>query len=343
MHHLGVPLSQALRSCGLDVCFDAFRAPITAVFQFEDYIRLLFGCHVDQLASSVGRQGPSLATVSWIQAAFKRFAQHRTRITLLDCLIAAGCSNSESKWPVGHFVVFREGSQHSIYYLGAAQPKLILLILEDQYGRPSMWMIGATAYHVPLQGGLSVPRVVDSATLRTHPASETHAWLEHRDGQTWLHTPMHTCKQVGCTACFLAQIKEFEYCAMHCPGQLNPGHLAHIVCAQDDASTELSVIGSFASFSEHSRFWIFHVIRRNEIVRIVEHTGFAAAPAEIPILCPCSTCTTPIDQNVLASQFSPLQQGWPFQDFRHFLIRTGGDQKHFERWLQSRSQSGGDD
>ena len=343
VHHLGVPLSQALRSCGLDVCFDAFRAPITAVFQFEDYIRLLFGCHVDQLASSVGCQGPSLTTVSWIQTAFKRLAQHRARIALLDCLIAAGCSNSESKWLVGHFVVLREGSQHNIYYLGAVQPKLILLILEEQYGHPSMWMIGATAYNVPLQGGQSVPRVVDSATPRTCPASQTHTWLEHRDGQTWLHTPMHTCKQVGCTACLLAQIREFEYCPMHCPGQLHPGHLAHIVCAQEDASTELSVIGWLAPFSEHSKFWVFHVIRRNDLGRIVEHTSFTALPTEIPILCPCSTYIAPTDQNVLASQFSPLQQGWPFQDFRHFLIRTGGDQKHFECWLRSRSQSGDND
>ena len=180
VHHLGVPLSQALRSCGLDVCFDAFRTPVTAVFQFEDYIRLLFGCHVDQLASSVGCQGPSLTTVGRIQGAFQCPTWHRTRIALLDCLIAAGCSNGESKWPVGHFVVFREGSQHRIYYL--------LLVLEDQYGYPSMWLIAATAFHVPLQGGQSVPRAVDTATVRSHPDPETYAWLEHREGQTWLNT-----------------------------------------------------------------------------------------------------------------------------------------------------------
>ncbi len=60
VHHLGVPLSQVLRNCGLDVCFDAFRAPATATFQFEGYIRFLFGCQVNQLASYTGGQGPSL-------------------------------------------------------------------------------------------------------------------------------------------------------------------------------------------------------------------------------------------------------------------------------------------
>ena len=35
---------------------------------------------------------------------------------------------------------------------------------------------------------------------------------------------------------------------------------------------------------------------------------FAALPAEISILSPCSTCTTTTAQNVLASQFSPLQR-----------------------------------
>ena len=306
-------------------------------FQFEDYIRLLFGCHVDQLASSVGCQRPSLTTVGRIQAAFQRLIRHRTRMALLDCLIAAGCSNGESRWPVGHVVVFREGSQHRIYYLGAAQPKLILQVLEDQYGHPSMWMIGATAYHVPLQGGQSAPRAVESATVRSHPDPETYAWLEHREGQNWLNTPMHVCRQVGCTTCFLAQIKDFEYCPVHCSGQHNPGHLTHIVCVQDDTNTKLLVLGWIAPFSEHSKFWIFHVIRKNGTARVVEHTDFVALPAEISILSPCSACTATIAQNDLASQYSPLHEGWPFQDFRHFLIRTGGDQKHFERWLLSRA------
>ena len=157
VHHLGVPLSQALRSCGLDVCFDALRALVNATFQFEDYICFLFGCQVNQLASYTGGQGPSLTAVNRIQAAFQRLAQRRSRIASLDCLIAAGCSNGESRWPVGPFVVFREGAQYRIYYLGGEQPKIILLVLEDQYGQPSMWIIGATAYRVPLQGGQLVP------------------------------------------------------------------------------------------------------------------------------------------------------------------------------------------
>ena len=73
------------------LCFDAFRAPVTAVFQFDEYIRFLFGFQDGQLAQTT-----------------------------------------------------------------CGQPKLILLVLEDQYGQPSMWIIGASAYRVPLQGGQSV-------------------------------------------------------------------------------------------------------------------------------------------------------------------------------------------
>ncbi len=40
-----------------------------------------------------------------------------------------------------------------MYYFGSEQPKLILLIIEDQYGQPGMWMIGASAYRVQLEGG----------------------------------------------------------------------------------------------------------------------------------------------------------------------------------------------
>ena len=141
--------------------------------------------------------------------------------------------------------------------------------------------------------------------------------LEHRNGDTWLNTPLHTSRQVECTACFLAQIKDFEYCPVHSSGQLNPDHLVHIVCIQDDNSTNLFVLGWIMSFSEHSKFWIFHVIRRNESARVVEHTDFVALPEEISILSPCSACTSTIAQNVLASQFNHLLEKWPFEDFRH--------------------------
>ena len=109
VHHLGVPLSQVLRNCGLDVCFDAFRAPVTTTFQFE-YFRFIFGCYAGQLASGVVGQGPDLSVVGQLQAAFQRFAQCNTRLALLDCLTAASCSNGNSRWPVGHFVVFRESA-----------------------------------------------------------------------------------------------------------------------------------------------------------------------------------------------------------------------------------------
>ena len=101
IHHLGVPLSQVLRSHGLES--DAFRAPVAATFQFGEYFRFLFGCYAEQLASRAGRHRPSLATVSQIQAAFQRLEKSNTRLSLLDCLIAACCSNGDSRWPVGHF------------------------------------------------------------------------------------------------------------------------------------------------------------------------------------------------------------------------------------------------
>lgn len=53
VHHLGVSLSQVLSNYGLDVCFDAVRAPVTTTFQFEEYFRFIFSCHAEQLTSGV--------------------------------------------------------------------------------------------------------------------------------------------------------------------------------------------------------------------------------------------------------------------------------------------------
>ncbi len=50
-------------------------------------------------------------------------------------------------------------------------------------------------------------------------------------------------------------------------------------------------------------------------------------------LSPCSACTSATSPKGLANQFNQLLNKWPFEDSRHFLIRTGGDQRYFERWL----------
>ena len=336
VHHLGVPLCQALRNCGLEVCFDAFRTPVTAIFQFEEYIRFLFGLHDGLVTQTTSRQRPNLAIVNQIRTAFRKLAQQRTRIALLDCLLAAGCSNENSKWPVGHFVVFREGSQHQVCYIGAEQPKLILLVLEDQYGQPSMWVIGASAYRVPLLGGQSVPRVIESATKRSGPDPDNIAWVEHKDGTTLLNMPMHISKPVGCAICLLAQIKELAYCPIHSSAHLNPVHFAHFVCIQEDNDV-FRVAGWVTPFSDAAKFWVFHVIRRNDSVQVFEHDNFVALPQEVAIHSPCSDCHSVPTPDIPAGQFNQLFLNWPFQDSRHFLIRIGGDPKQFERWLLTRS------
>ena len=137
IHYLGVPLCQLLRDSDLEICFDSFRAPTNAVFQFEDYIRFIFGCQANQLSTCKTGQGPRLGAASQIKCAFQGLERKRSRNALLDCLLAAGCYNQEFLWPVGHFVAFRDGSHQRMYYFGSAQPKIILLIIEDQYGQPS--------------------------------------------------------------------------------------------------------------------------------------------------------------------------------------------------------------
>ncbi len=97
-------------------------------------------------------------------------------------------------------------------------------------------------------------------------------------------------------------------------------HLAHIVCVQGTADTKLSVLGWIASISNQSKFWIFHVVQRNDAARVTEHADFTALPTEMQILCPRSDSSLPVCQNFNTSHFSLVHKGWPFQDYRHFLI-----------------------
>jgi len=109
------------------------------------------------------------------------------------------------------------------------------------------------------------------------------------------------------------------------------------VCCQDDNVARLAILGWFAAFSEHTKFWVFHVIR------VVGHTNFAALPLETGIPTPCSNCTFGEPSEVDTFQFNHLFREWPDDDSRNFLIRAGGDQNCFYNWLQVRSRIGRND
>ncbi len=116
---------------------------------------------------------------------------------------------------------------------------------------------------------------------------------------------------------------------MHCLKRIDSDHLTYILCCQDDNNTRLFVLGWITSFSEHTKFWVFHVIRRNDSARVLEHTDFVALPQEIMIPTPCAICTPVEPLEAPTNQFNHLLGKWPFDDSRHFLIRAGGDQSRF--------------
>ena len=158
-----------IRDAGLECCFDSFRAPISSPFHFDDYFRAINGSYPTHLATSGLRRGPQLEDVTALQFAFGLLENHKTRLSLIDCLITATRCKETSLWPVGHFIVFKGMAQHSIYYVGSGKPKLIFLIVGDIYGEPYFWVIGASAYDAPVIVGQGVPclrllRLLDKRT-----------------------------------------------------------------------------------------------------------------------------------------------------------------------------------
>ena len=253
VHHLGVPISKLLRDVGLQVCFDSFRAPVTAVLQFDEYFRFTFGCYPAQLASGFLQRWRDLSEVSKLQTVFQRFTKSNSRMAMLDCLAASTFMKRSSNWTVGHFVVFKDGPQHAIYYIGCSRPKIILLVLDDLYGQPSLWMTGAMAYDIPLLGGQNVPKI-DLAIERPMQEAACPS-LEHKDGNWLLNTPVHVCQQTGCLACFLARIRSIEYCPWHKPDDYDKWHMVNFICAKGcDNSIIRVIVDELVLFLTHQSF-----------------------------------------------------------------------------------------
>ena len=119
-------------------------------------------------------------------------------------------------------------------------------------------MIGATAYNIPLlQGGQSVPRIVDVAVERPLRDADLHACVEHHEGKSILVTSMYVCQQSGCRSCFLAQIRCLEYCPWHNPDHFDCRHLVHFVCVQGDNGSIIRIFGWLGPFLDQWMFSIF--------------------------------------------------------------------------------------
>ena len=196
----------------------------------------------------------------------------------------------------------------------------------------SLWMIGATAYDIPLLGGQNVPRIVDSAIERPMQEADACASLEHRDGNWLLNTPMHVCQQTGCLACFLAQIRCMEYCPWYNPDHFDNWHIVNFICVQGPTDTIIRVIGQ-------SKFWIYHVVNRDDLTHFISCSGYTAFAAEVLIF-RSHLNAAPITTQQLQQNFAFMENSYlPLQVYRHFFIRIGGTQDQFNDWLLRRSQA----
>ena len=173
----------------------------------------------------------------------------------------------------------KNGPQHAIYYVGCSQPKIILLVLDDLYGQPSIWLIGATAYDIPLLGGRDVPRLINTASERPRQEIDSQAYVEHRDGTWLLNTPMHVCQQTDCLACFLSQIRNIDYCPWHNSAEYASWHTVSFICVENAVESTIRVVGRVGPFCDQSKSWMYHVVSHDDLSLISSCSGHAAFAA----------------------------------------------------------------
>ena len=328
---------------GIRQYFEAFRADIRRPFTCQDYVDLTFGPKqsrvVTEKITPFSPNRPVQSLLDRLQKSFENFEKDRSVASFLTCLVDATALKQPTTWPVGHVVIVQNNRKPSIFYVGAAQPKLLLVVMWNQLENPWLGVLAATAYAESLTLG-RVPIVCQEVHEVGCLDQVNQCFVECLAGQWSIRFDRHIASQGGCPICFLSNMGVFDFCPWHstsgdtedtrgdCTRQI-----LHLV-AKYQAPGTVNVFGYIDEIPLHCRILMFHVLPEQHWKTLRSRICYLDSPflltAHIDIA--PERCNR---ENTLAEAFG--NQNLPSFLFHHFLLRAAGPSDILNTWLQPRS------
>ena len=282
---------------------------------------------------------PVQSLLDRLQKSFENFEKDRSVASFLTCLVDATALKQPTTWPVGHVVIVQNNRKPSIFYVGAAQPKLLLVVMWNQLENPWLGVLAATAYAESLTLG-RVPIVCQEVHEVGCLDQVNQCFVECLAGQWSIRFDRHIASQGGCPICFLSNMGVFDFCPWHstsgdtedtrgdCTRQI-----LHLV-AKYQAPGTVNVLGYIDEIPLHCRILMFHVLPEQHWKTLQSRICYLDSPFLLTAhmdIAP-ERCNR---ENTLAEAFG--NQNLPSFLFHHFLLRAAGPSDILNTWLQPRS------
>ena len=342
LHKLEERQCAALRSAGMERIFDGLRAACCIPFHFNDFATCIIGEEPSKLRLFAMRsplQCPSLQAIGLLRTAFCEWEAHPCLCTVFSTLLAGAACNCDSSWPLGHVILLPGGGPNSVCYIGAAAPKLLLLVNVVRPQAPEVYVVEAIAYRRTIQLG-RLPIVCQKSWPSKQLGPDSEFNIEYRDGQGVLNVGAYHCQQEGCLSCFLADCLQLAYCPWHpptpCADVPNSQKVLHLFCAKNSGDSTVDLVGQLCDSPSAGAIHVFHVCTAEQIHQL----GARLQPVQNKVSIFMSTLSeATVSDEHLDFLESPFQDvALPREIYRHLLVKAGGPASALDVWLRCRSQ-----
>ena len=268
--HINEDACLTLERASLATYFDAFRAPVTAGFEADTLLRILWGESQLQKAQTSFRENspqcPVTADIDQIRMTITNWFLRGSHSLFLLSLLQSIDATTNTKWPVGYLLLVCSGRSSHVFYIGNPNPKLLILIDYRQPRKPLLTLLGATAYSEALSIGCA-PTILPTSRLLERHNHEDFLFVESAGGCWSLHCGPYQCTSSSCVCCLLSTLGEIRDCPWHCTMAQDTQHhytVAHLI-GVDGGNGKANVIGYIGSLPLHTHLILIHIIPETKL------------------------------------------------------------------------------
>ena len=244
-------------------------------------------------------------------------------------------ATTNTKWPVGYFLLVCSGRSSHVFYIGNPNPKLLILIDYHQPRKPLLTLLGATAYSEALSIGCA-PTILPTSRLLERHNHEDFVFVESAGGCWSLHCGPYQCTSSSCVCCLPSTLGEIRDCPWHCTMAQDTQHhytVAHLI-GVDCGNGKANVIGYIGSLPLHTHLILIHIIPETNLGECGAWMGYLGASFFVYY----HLSGGAVPPSTLESLSSPFRNAQlPLWLFQRFLVRTARPKVLLDSWLLPRS------